>query len=36
MQVALPFGVFLGFATLAVLFFGHTLFTLWVEWVLLR
>jgi leader peptidase (prepilin peptidase) / N-methyltransferase len=35
MQVALPFGVFLGFATIAVLFFGHTLFALWVRFVLL-
>lgn len=34
MQFALPFGVFLGFATLAVLFFGHTLFELWVRFVL--
>ena len=33
MQFALPFGVFLGFATLAVLFFGHTLFELWVRFV---
>ena len=30
MQVALPFGVFLGLATLGVLFFGHTLW----EWYL--
>jgi prepilin signal peptidase PulO-like enzyme (type II secretory pathway) len=30
MQVALPFGVFLGLATLAVLFFGPTL----SEWYL--
>ena len=36
MQVALPFGVFLGIATLGVLFFGHTLFSLWVRLVLLR
>lgn len=35
MQVALPFGVFLGLATLGILFFGHTLFSLWVQWVLL-
>jgi leader peptidase (prepilin peptidase)/N-methyltransferase len=30
MQMALPFGVFLGFATLLVLFFGNTLFAWWV------
>ena len=35
MQVALPFGVFLGFAWLVVLFFGPTLFGLWT-WLLLR
>ena len=36
MQVALPFGVFLGIATLGVLFFGPTLLELWVRLVLLR
>ncbi|HSP13153.1 MAG TPA: prepilin peptidase [Thermoanaerobaculia bacterium] len=35
MQVALPFGVFLGFATLGVLFFGRTLWT-WYAALLLR
>jgi leader peptidase (prepilin peptidase)/N-methyltransferase len=35
LQVALPFGVFLGFAWLVVLFFGPTLFGLWT-WLLLR
>ena len=36
MQTALPFGVFLGLATLALLFFGPTLFESWVSLVLLR
>jgi len=31
MQVALPFGVFLGLATLILLFFGRTLWSLWVQ-----
>lgn len=35
MQFALPFGVFLGFAALAVLFFGHTL-SAWYLALLLR
>jgi leader peptidase (prepilin peptidase) / N-methyltransferase len=35
MQVALPFGVFLGFATLGVLFFGRTLWS-WYAALLLR
>jgi leader peptidase (prepilin peptidase)/N-methyltransferase len=35
MQLALPFGVFLGLATLAVLFFGHTL-SAWYLSLLLR
>ncbi|HEY4641323.1 MAG TPA: prepilin peptidase [Thermoanaerobaculia bacterium] len=30
-QLAIPFGVFLGIATLAVLFFGHTLFEWWLR-----
>ncbi len=34
MQVALPFGVFLGFGTLILLFFGRTLSSLWVQLVL--
>ncbi len=36
MQVALPFGVFLGLATLGVLFFGPTLVGLWLRLVLVR
>ncbi len=35
MQVALPFGVFLGMATLGVLFFGHTLWS-WYLALLMR
>ena len=35
MQVALPFGVFLGIATLGVLFFGHTLWS-WYLALLMR
>ncbi|HUP50670.1 MAG TPA: prepilin peptidase [Thermoanaerobaculia bacterium] len=35
MQVALPFGVFLGLATLGVLFFGHTLWS-WYLALLMR
>ena len=35
MQVALPFGVFLGMAFLAVLFFGNQLFTLWTALLVL-
>ena len=31
MQVALPFGVFLGLATLVLLFFGRTLWSLWAQ-----
>ena len=30
-QLAIPFGVFLGLATLVVLFFGHTLFEWWLR-----
>lgn len=36
MQVALPFGVFLGIATLAVLFFGPTLSGWWMHELVLR
>jgi leader peptidase (prepilin peptidase)/N-methyltransferase len=36
MQVALPFGIFLGLATLGVLFFGPTLVALWFRLVLVR
>ena len=36
MQVALPFGVFLGLATLGVLFFGPTLVALWFRLILVR
>jgi leader peptidase (prepilin peptidase)/N-methyltransferase len=35
MQVALPFGVFLGLAFLAVLFFGNELYDVWVSLLLL-
>ena len=35
MQVALPFGVFLGLASLAILFFGHTLFEWWMRLLVL-
>ena len=31
MQTALPFGVFLGFATLLTIFFGNTLFAWWAD-----
>ena len=34
MQVAVPFGVFLGLAFLFVLFFGPTLWDLWMELLL--
>ena len=30
-QLAIPFGVFLGFASLVILFFGHTLFEWWLR-----
>src|SRR5438094_2523284 len=36
MQYALPFGVFLGFGTLIVLFFGHTLSQWWIGLLLPR
>jgi leader peptidase (prepilin peptidase) / N-methyltransferase len=36
MRVPIPFGVFLGLASLAVVFFGHTLFEWWIGWVMLR
>jgi hypothetical protein len=35
MQLALPFGVFLGFGALVVLFFGHTL-SAWYLSLILR
>jgi hypothetical protein len=35
MQVALPFGVFLGLAFLVMLFFGNALYELWVSLLLL-
>jgi len=36
MQVALPFGVFLGIAFLAVLFFGNQLFEVWTRMLLIE
>jgi leader peptidase (prepilin peptidase) / N-methyltransferase len=36
MQVPIPFGVFLGVASLAVIFFGHTLFEWWISSYTLR
>ncbi len=36
MQVALPFGVFLGLAFLAVLFFGHELYEVWIGLLLVE
>ena len=35
MQVALPFGVFLGLAFLAVLFFGNELYEIWIRLLLI-